>query len=83
MRREVFRYAGAQKHLNSKGDNLGNVVQYMEREHRDSFQNILNRIAEKIPGIDKIDTEKTSDGRLLLRFNDKGFQDPFYASANV
>jgi predicted ATPase len=71
--------AGAQQHLNSKGDNLANVVQFMEREHRDSFQSILNRIAEKIPGIDKIDTEKTSDGRLLLRFNDKGFQDPFYA----
>lgn len=70
--------AGAQQHLNSKGDNLANVVQYMEREHRDSFQSILNRIAEKIPGINTIDTEKTSDGRLLLRFNDRGFQDPFY-----
>ena len=29
--------AGAQQHLNSKGDNLANVVQFMEREHRDSF----------------------------------------------
>jgi len=71
--------AGAQQHLNSKGDNLANVVQFIEREHRDVFQDILNRIAEKIPSIDKIDTEKTSDGRLLLRFNDKGFQFPFYA----
>ena len=40
---------------------------------------ILDKIADKIPGIDRIDTEKTSDGRLLLRFNDKDFQDPFYA----
>lgn len=71
--------AGPQQHLNSKGDNLANVVQFMEREHRTNFQNILNRIAKKIPGINKIDTEKTSDGRLLLRFNDKGFIDPFYA----
>jgi predicted ATPase len=70
---------GAQQHLNSRGDNLANVVQFMEREHRDVFQDILNRIAGRIPGIDKIDTEKTSDGRLLLRFNDRGFQDPFYA----
>jgi predicted ATPase len=62
--------AGPQKHLNSRGDNLGNVVQFMEREHPKRFQNILNRIADKIPGIDKIDTEKTNDGRLLLRFND-------------
>ena len=72
--------SGAQQHLNSKGDNLANVVQFMEREHRDSFQNILDSIAGKIPGIDKIATERTSDGRLLLRFNDKGFIDPFYAS---
>ena len=71
--------AGPQKHLNIHGDNIGNVVQFMEREHVKRFQTILNRIAEKIPGIDKIETEKTNDGRLLLRFNDKGFADPFYA----
>jgi predicted ATPase len=71
--------AGPQKHLNVHGDNLGNVVQFMEREHPKRFQTILNRIAEKIPGVDTIDTEKTNDGRLLLRFNDKGFSDPFYA----
>ena len=71
--------AGPQRHLNIHGDNLGNVVQFMEREHPRRFQAILKRIADKIPGIHKIDTEKTKDGRLLLRFNDKGFQDPFYA----
>nr|VFJ95321.1 MAG: Predicted ATPase [Candidatus Kentron sp. LFY] len=71
--------AGPQKHLNSRGDNLGNVVQFMEREHKGRFQGILDRIATRIPGIDKIDTQRTPDGRLLLRFNDRGFQDPFYA----
>ena len=71
--------AGPQQRLNVHGDNLGNVVQFMEREHPRRFRAILKRIADKIPGIDRIDTEKTSDGRLLLRFNDKGFQAPFYA----
>lgn len=71
--------AGPQRHLNVHGDNLGNVVQFLEREHAKKFQTILSRIAKKIPGIEKIDTERTPDGRLLLRFNDKGFQDPFYA----
>ena len=51
----------------------------MEREHPRRFQAMLKKIAEKIPGIHKIDTERTNDGRLLLRFNDKGFQEPFYA----
>jgi predicted ATPase len=71
--------AGPQKHLNIHGDNLGNVVQFMEREYPKVFRAILGRIAGKIPGVGKIDTEKTPDGRLLLRFNDKGFEDPFYA----
>ena len=71
--------AGPQRHLNIHGDNLGNVVQFMEREHPKRFKNILDRIAEKIPGIDRIDTEESSDKRLLLRFNDKGFEDPFFA----
>ena len=71
--------AGPQKHLNIHGDNLGNVVQFMQRDHPTRFQAILEEIASRIPGIDRIDTERTSDGRLLLRFNDKGFQDPFYA----
>ncbi|AOC51545.1 hypothetical protein amyaer_0798 [Microcystis aeruginosa NIES-2481] len=70
--------AGPQKHLNIHGDNLGNVVQFMEREHSNKFQNILNSISRKIPGIEKISTEKSPDNRLLLKFNDRGFQDPFY-----
>ena len=71
--------AGPQPHLNIHGDNLGNVVQFMAREHPKRFERILQGIAEKIPGIDRISAEKTSDGRLLLRFNDRGFVDPFYA----
>ncbi len=71
--------AGPQQHLSTHGDNLGNVVQFMEREYPERFETILKEIAAKIPGIDQIDTERTSDGRLLLRFNDKGFEDPFYA----
>ncbi|MDF5738637.1 MULTISPECIES: AAA family ATPase [unclassified Nostoc] len=71
--------AGPQKHLNIHGDNLGNVVQFMEREHPKKFQSMLEKIASKIPGINKISTEKSPDGRLLLRFNDQGFKDPFYA----
>lgn len=71
--------AGPQKHLSIHGDNIGNVAQFMEREHPGKFQSILDRIAGKIPGIHKIDTEKTTDGRLLLRFNDRGFVQPFYS----
>lgn len=65
--------AGPQRHLNVHGDNIGNVVQFMEREHKDRFKMILDRIASKIPGIAKINTEVTADKRVLLRFNDGAF----------
>ena len=72
--------AGPQRHLSERGDNLGNVVQFMERDHPKRFQRVLLDIAEKIPGINRIDTTRSPDGRLLLRFNDRGFQDPFFAA---
>ena len=71
--------AGPQRRLSIHGDNLGNVVQYLEREHPDEFDSVLRKIAGRVPGIDKIDTQRSEDGRLLLRFNDRGFVDPFYA----
>ena len=58
--------AGPQRHLNIHGDNIGNVVQYMEREHRERFKSILDSIAAKIPGISSIDTQITEDRRVLL-----------------
>lgn len=71
--------AGAHRHLNFHGDNIGNVVQYMEQEHKQRFQSILDRIATKIPGIQSIKTELTADKRVLLQFNDDAFSDPFFA----
>ena len=35
--------AGPQEHLNIHGDNLGNVVQFMEREHKQRFKTILQK----------------------------------------
>ncbi len=71
--------SGPQKHLNIHGDNLGNVVQFMEREYKKKFQDILDAIALKIPSIQSISTEETADKRLLLKFDDGSAQDPFYA----
>jgi predicted ATPase len=69
--------AGAQKHLDRTGENLANYVQYMSR-HTRRFNDVLERIARKIPGIKKIIPERQKDGRLLLQFNERGYIDPFY-----
>lgn len=72
--------AGVQKHINIRGENLANVVQFMEREQPSHLKNVLNKISEKIPGLQRIETETSSDGRLLLKFYAQGFGDaPFYA----
>lgn len=61
--------AGPQKHLNIHGDNLGNVVQFMEREHKERFELILQRIAKKIPGIGTIRTHREDySNNLYLLF---------------
>lgn len=71
--------AGPQKHLNIHGDNIGNVVQYMQREQGNRFNAVLTRIAKKIPGVNSITVDETVDKRLVLKFNDGAFGDAFYA----
>lgn len=69
---------GPQKHLNIKGDNLSNVVQFMEREHPQKFKSILDQISKKIPGIGKISTYQDKISKsLYLMFESKGFAKPF------
>jgi predicted ATPase len=70
---------GAQPHLNRLGDNLANVVQYMQERHGDRFARILEEISLRIPGIRSITHKKSDDGRVLLQFNEAGYVDPFYA----
>ncbi len=73
--------AGAQKHLDRTGANLGNVVQYLQRNHPDKFQILLKRIAQRIPGIQKIEHDISADKRLLLKFNERGYTDPFFQNS--
>ena len=49
--------AGPQSHLSKHGDNLGNVVQFMQRDEPKRFANVLDRIAGRVPGIGSISTD--------------------------
>lgn len=70
--------AGGQKHLNMHGDNVGNVVQYLEKYHPQVFKKILADISEKIPGIGNIKPYRDEiTNNLYLLFEDKGFVKPF------
>jgi predicted ATPase len=65
--------------LSRTGDNLANYLQYIEREDPAGVQEMLERIAKKIPGIQAIKSLTTLDRRLLLEFKVEGFEHPFYA----
>ncbi len=69
--------AGAQEHLSRTGENLPNVVQYLSELHPGVLREILSRMAERIPGLEKVTSEQTIDERLVLRFKDGPFRDPF------
>lgn len=70
--------AGADPHLDRTGENLAKYLQFIAREHPTSFTQILERIAKKIPGIDRISPIVAPDKRLLLAFHAKGYDEPFY-----
>jgi len=70
--------AGAQPRLDREGSNVGNVLQYFQRQHPTQFNKILKRLAKAIPGLKKITPEDSKDKRLLLKFDEQRYQDPFY-----
>lgn len=70
--------AGAEPHLNRRGDNLAKYLQFIERQQPANFKKALDWIATKIPGLEAIGSVKAPDGRLLLEFHAKGYDKPFY-----
>lgn len=70
--------AGADSHLDRTGENIAKYLQFIAREHPNSFSEMLVRIAKKIPGINKISPVVAPDKRLLLAFNAEGYGEPFY-----
>jgi predicted ATPase len=70
--------AGAQRWLDREGTNIANVLQYYQRTHPKEFHRIIQRVTAGIPGIKKIAPEVSADKRLLLKFDEQGYRDPFY-----
>jgi predicted ATPase len=71
--------AGHAEHLSARGDNLALVAQYLWDEHRDVFDEVLARMAQRVPGVSHVEAKETVDGRVVLRFQDGTFRDPFVA----
>lgn len=71
--------AGYAEHLSTRGDNVAQVAQYLFERHPDRFERVLQVMQERVPGVSRVEAKPTEDGRLVLRFQDGSFRDPFIA----
>ena len=70
---------GFAEHLSTRGDNLPLVANYLFENHRPCFDRVLEAMRRRVPGIHVVEPRQTEDGRLVLRFQDGSFRDPFIA----
>ena len=68
------------QYLNSAGDNINNVAQYMYQENPEEFRKVLSDIQAKIPDIAKIEPMQMPNGQMELAFYQQGFAEPFFSS---
>jgi predicted ATPase len=79
QRARVEPEAGYAEHLSREGENLAIVTEYLYKQHNKTFDEILEKLKRRVPGVTKVDAKTTEEGRVLLRFQDGAFQDPFLA----
>lgn len=71
--------AGYAEHLSKEGENLSLVTEYLYKRHKKVFDQVIKKLKNRVPGITKVDAKTTEEGRVLLRFQDGAFEDPFLA----
>ncbi len=69
--------AGYSERLSKTGDNLALVAKYLYDHHRDIFTEIIECMQKRVPGVSKVEAQETIDGRIILKFADDNFKDPF------
>ena len=71
--------AGPQERLSETGDNLPNVIRCLREQHPGRLKKILSILSDWVPRLEKVDTELTMNGRLLLQVKDAPFEKPILA----
>lgn len=71
--------AGYAEHLSTRGDNVAQVAQFLYERHPERFEQVLQAMKQRVPGVRDVQARTTEDGRLVLRFQDGSFKDPFVA----
>lgn len=70
--------AGAEPHLDREGKNLAKYLQFIQRSKPEAFDEMLSKIAKKIPGIADIKPDEYKNRQLVLEFTSAGYSEPFF-----
>ncbi len=65
------------EHLSASGDNLPSVARFLYEHHPKRFASIKDKMKKRVPGVSDIAVTVTEDGRLLMRYSDGAFKEPF------
>ena len=68
-----------QKRLSETGNNLPNVIQFLQERYPERLEKIISILSDRVPRLEKVDTELMMDGRRLLRIKDAPFEQPILA----
>ena len=70
---------GPQKRLSTTGDNLPNVIQYLQERYPERLEKIISSLSNQVPRLEKVDTELMMSGRRRLQIKDAPFEQPILA----
>ena len=70
---------GPQKRLSETGDNLPNVIQYLQERYPERLEKIISVLSNQSASLRKGDTELMMSGRRLLKIKDAPFDQPILA----
>lgn len=68
---------GADQQLSTSGNNLAQVASFLHLYHPKIFQKILDKMKQRVPGVDSVEAKQNDAGQILLKFSDRNFTDPF------
>ena len=68
-----------QERLSETGDNLPSVIQYLQERYPERLEKILSVLSDRVPRLEKVETQRTVDGNLRLQIKDAPFEQPILA----
>ncbi len=71
--------AGYTEHLSREGENLSLMIEFLYKQHPNIFNKIISTLKHRVPGVTHVEAKTTEEGRVLLKFQDGAFEEPFLA----